>query len=87
VTRSAQEIQDWLVARVSGLAEVPPEAVDVRAPLTRRGLDSVALVVLVADLEQWLGYRFRDNPLDAHPTIEALSRFLEGQVGEGRRPG
>ena len=80
MTPSAQEIQDWIVARVSALADVPAEEVDVRAPLTRHGLDSVALVALAADLEKWLGYRFRENPLDAHPTIDALSRFLAAEV-------
>jgi acyl carrier protein len=80
VTPSQQEIQDWIVARVSQLTEVPPEEVDVRAPLTRHGLDSVALVALASDLEKWLGYRFRENPLDTHPTIEALARFLAEQV-------
>jgi acyl carrier protein len=86
VSPSAPEIQDWLVARVSALAEVPPDEVDVRAPLTRHGLDSVALVALAADLEKWLGYRFRENPLDAHPTIEALARFLAEEVAGGGRP-
>ena len=42
MTPTATEIQDWIVARVSLLTETPPTAVDVRAPLTRYGLDSVA---------------------------------------------
>jgi 8-amino-7-oxononanoate synthase len=80
MTPTEAEISDWIVARVSQLTEVPPADVDVRAPLTRYGLDSVALVALATDLEKWLGYRFRENPLDAHPSVEALSRFLAEQV-------
>ena len=80
MTRSAQEIEGWIVARVGALMGVPPAEVDVRAPLSRHGLDSVAAIALVADLERWLGYRFRENPLDAHSTIEGLSRFLAEQV-------
>lgn len=80
MTPSAEEIQAWLVDRVAALTEVNPDDVDVRAPLTRHGLDSVMVVVLAADLETWLNYRFRANPLDAHPTIEALARFLAGEV-------
>jgi acyl carrier protein len=87
MTRSAQEIEAWIVARVGTLTGVPPSAVDVRAPLTRHGLDSVALIALAADLEKWLGYRFRENPLDAHPTIESLSCFLAEQVAGRRGPG
>ncbi|MFO0843085.1 MAG: acyl carrier protein [Gemmataceae bacterium] len=84
MTPSAEEIGDWIVARVSALTEAPPEEIDVRAPLTRHGLDSVAVIALAADLEKWLGYRFRSNPLDAHPTIEALARYLAAEVAKGR---
>ena len=80
MTPTATEIQAWIVDRVSTLTDIPADEVDVRAPFTRHGLDSVALVALATDLERWLGYRFRENPLDAHPTIEALSRFLAAEV-------
>jgi acyl carrier protein len=85
MTTSAEEIQAWIVARVSSLVGVAPDEVDVGAPLTRHGLDSVALITLVAELEKWLGCRFRENPFDAHPTIEELARFLAEQAGGGER--
>jgi acyl carrier protein len=87
MTRSAEEIRDWIVERVSALTEVPPEEIDVRQSVLRYGLDSVALVRLASDLETWLGYRFRENPLEAHPTIEALARFLAEQTAQADRPG
>ena len=83
MSRSAQEIQDWIVGRVSALAGVGPGEIDPREPVTRLGLDSVAVVVLAGELEDWLGYKFRANPFEEHPTIEALSRFLEEQVAKG----
>jgi len=86
MTRTAAEIEAWIVDRVATLTDLPPAEVDVRAPLTRHGLDSVGLVALATDLEKWLGYRFRENPLDAHPTIEALARFLAEQVSQKARP-
>jgi acyl carrier protein len=73
---SADDIRDWIVARVASLTGLPADEVDPAAPLTRHGLDSVAAITLASDLEAWLGYRFRENPLDAHPTIDALARFL-----------
>jgi acyl carrier protein len=82
MTPTADEIQSWIVARVSDLTELPPGEVDVRAPLTSHGVDSVALIALASDLEKWLGYRFRENPLEAHPTIESLSRFLAERVAK-----
>jgi acyl carrier protein len=75
-----REIEEWIVARVSGLTGVPAAEVDPSAPLTRHGLDSVALITLAADLEKWLGYRFRENPLDRYPTIAALSAYLAEQL-------
>jgi acyl carrier protein len=79
MTRSAQEIQDWLVARVSSLTGVAPAEIDVGESLLRYGLDSVAVVALAADLEAWLGYRFRENPFEEHPTIASLAQFLAEQ--------
>jgi acyl carrier protein len=80
MTHTAQEIQDWIVAHVSAATGAPAKEIDVQQPFFRHGLDSVAVVALVADLETWLGYRFRENPLEAHPTIIALAQFLAVQV-------
>jgi acyl carrier protein len=76
MTRSATEIQNWLVARISALTSVAPQEIDVQGPFLRYGLDSVATIALVADLETWLGSRFRENPLEAHKTIESLAQYL-----------
>jgi acyl carrier protein len=81
VTRTAEEIRQWLIERVSTLTGVPKNEVDPTAPLTRYGLDSVALISLTADFEKWLGYRFKENPLDRHPTIDALADYLQNQGG------
>jgi acyl carrier protein len=80
MTPSAEEIRAWIVDRVSHLTAVPPAEVDVGAPFTSYGLDSVAMIALAADLEKWLGHRFRDNPLADHPTIEVLARALAEQI-------
>jgi acyl carrier protein len=37
-------------------------------------------VTVVADLETWLGYRFRENPLEDHPTIASLAEYLAEQA-------
>jgi myxalamid-type polyketide synthase MxaE and MxaD len=86
VSPTAVQIEDWLVARVANLTGLGPEEIDVQEPLLRYGLDSVAVVTLATDLEAWLGYRFRSNPLADHPTIAALASFLAGQVAGGDRP-
>ena len=87
VTPSAPEIENWIVDRVSALTGMPPAEIDVQAPVTRHGLDSVALIAVTADLEKWLGYRFRENPLFTYPTIAALALFLAAQVADRNRAG
>jgi acyl carrier protein len=79
MSRSQQEIQDWLVGRVGAMVGVQPAEVNPSVPLRRFGLDSVALVHVALDLEEWLGYRFRGNPLHDHPTIESLAHYLAEQ--------
>ncbi len=76
MNRSAQEIQDWLVHRISSLTGLAPEAIDVDEPYYRHGLDSVSMVLIFTDLETWLGRRFHENPLLEHPTIASLAHFL-----------
>jgi myxalamid-type polyketide synthase MxaB len=86
MTRSAEEIRDWLRTRVSNLTGVPPEQIDTQEPLLRLGLDSVGVVTLAADLENWVGYRFRENPLEQYPTIHALAEFLAAEEAKGQHP-
>lgn len=82
MTRTYEEIRDWLVERISSLTGLSADEVDPHAPLSRHGLDSVVLITLAADLEKWSGYRFRENPLEQHPTIDALARFLADQSAQ-----
>jgi acyl carrier protein len=87
VTPTAEQIQDWIVARVAATTGMEPREIDPHEPFTRHGLDSVALVTLAAGLEKWLGYRFRSNPFEDHPTVASLSRFLAEQVTRWPKPG
>ena len=83
MSRTADEIEGWLIERVAVLTGVPADEVDPAAPLARHGLDSVAAITVVADVEKWLGYRFRENPLERYPTIAALARFLAEETTGG----
>ena len=80
MTVPADEIERWIARRVGELAGVPAADVDVQAPVETAGLDSVQWLVLTADLENWLGFRFRSDPLDACPTIAALARFVADEA-------
>jgi len=82
--RTAEEIRDWMVWKSSALHGVAPDEVRIDEPLVAAGLDSMQLVVLVGELEEWLGCRFTDNPLIDYPTIDALAPYLADQLAKGR---
>ena len=82
---SAAEIRLWLVTRLCEIQQVEPAELRLDQPLVRMGLDSMQSVVLIGELEQWLGCRFTGNPLIKYPTIDALSVFLADQLAAGKR--
>jgi acyl carrier protein len=85
VSRSAQQIQDWMTNRLCHLLGVTPQEIDPHEPIRRYGLDSVTLVAFIADLEEWLGYRFHSNPLTDDSTLETLAAFLAEQTAKDDR--
>lgn len=80
MSRSAQQIQDWMTNRLSQLLGATPREIDPHEPIRRYGLDSVTLVAFISDLEEWLGYRFHSNPLTEDSTLETLAAFLAKQT-------
>jgi acyl carrier protein len=74
--RSEQEIQDWMVAKLSTLLNMKSDAINVKTPITRYGVDSVRLVEVAADLEKWLGRKVDDEVLQDHPDIQSLAKHL-----------
>jgi acyl carrier protein len=80
--RSISEIQEWLIRRLAEELQIGPEKITTDQPIVSFGIDSVQVVSIVAQLEDWGGFRFSENPLDDYPTIEALSRFVAGLKGK-----
>ncbi|MBI4587682.1 MAG: acyltransferase domain-containing protein, partial [Candidatus Rokubacteria bacterium] len=78
-SRTAADIQAWLVSRLSEEVRRDPRDLDVREPFASYGLDSVRAVGLSGELEQWLGRRLSPTLLYDYPTIEALARHLVGE--------
>lgn len=78
---SAATVRGWLIERIASQAERPVEEVDPTVPLTEFGLDSVSVLVVCADLEEYLGVPVDATMVWDHPTIAALSTAL-GAVSE-----
>ena len=52
-------IQQWLVNRIAGIAQIPAEQVDLDLPFAEFGLDSIQLFEISGDLQKFLGKIFR----------------------------
>ena len=79
----AQEIQEWLVAYLAKLLELPQDDVDSRANFKQFGMDSAATVGLTGDLGEWLGYKIDPTLAYDYPTIEDLAKYLAQRADGG----
>jgi len=77
---SSAEIQRWLVAHIAEELNLDPGKIQIDRPLYSFGVDSMQVVTLIAELEDWLGIRFESNPLEDHPTIASLAEFVADPV-------
>jgi acyl carrier protein len=81
--RSAEEIENWLVRYIAKQLGARPEQISVSEEFVNLGLSSRQAVVLMLDMETWLG-----QPTDAglvydYPTIRSLARFLTTERAVG----
>ncbi len=82
-TVDAAAIQQWIGDVLVRQMNISPEQIEPEKKLTAYGLDSLQLISLVGQLEEWLGCRFTSNPLALHSSIGALSRFIAARVAAG----
>ncbi|KFA88774.1 peptide synthetase [Archangium violaceum Cb vi76] len=72
---SVEELETWLVARLSARLRVRPEELAKDVPITSFGLDSLAAVELAHEIEH-LGAVLRMDELLHGPTVAALARTI-----------
>jgi 8-amino-7-oxononanoate synthase len=78
---SSPRIEAWLRRWVADELGIAAAAVDPTAPIREYGLDSVAAVRLVSELEQVLGHRVDVSLLWREPSIRSLARTLDAGRG------
>ena len=74
--RTAEAIQTWLVSHLVEENGIAAEELDVQAPFDSYGLDSMIMVTLTGELEDWLGWQLSPNLLYEYTSIETLSQHL-----------
>ena len=75
-SRSADEIQDWIVQQLCDNLQMTPDQIDIGAPLESYAMDSAMAIGLTGDLEDWLGKRVEPTVFYDYPTIEEVSEHL-----------
>ncbi|HEX8145430.1 MAG TPA: acyl carrier protein [Pyrinomonadaceae bacterium] len=77
---SIEDIQNWFVSKLAEELGLKPEEIDIHEPFASYGLDSMTMVTLSGDLEEWLGLRLAPTLAWDYPTIEALAQYLATEV-------
>jgi acyl carrier protein len=73
---SAEEIESWLIERITARLRLGPGDVRVTMPFLELGMGSLDAVEIAAALERWLGRRLSPTAIYNYPTIAALARWL-----------
>ena len=75
-TYSAENIQEFMVAKLAEVLEVDTAEIDVNEHLESYGLDSAQAMVIISQLEKLLGFKPAPVLLWHYPTIATLSQRL-----------
>lgn len=77
--QSSESINQWLTSYIANALDVAPTELDPDTPLHQFGLDSSAVVGLVAELGDWLGQPLSITVVRKHNSISALSNYITTQ--------
>ena len=80
--RSVAEIQSWILNRLANELHLNSDLLKVDQPILSLGIDSVQVVSVMTDLEDWGGFRFSGNPLDDDSTIQTLAHSVADLTGK-----
>jgi thioester reductase-like protein len=74
--RSAEAIEDYLIEQLAKQLKVRPDDIDTREPFNHFGLESRQALVLLAELERFMGIILAPTLIWSYPTIAALTEYL-----------
>lgn len=74
--KTKEEIAGWLLEKIAKETKLEPSFIAADTPFDRFGLDSIVIVTLVDDLEQWLNVSLDPTIFWEYPSIEEVSTWL-----------
>lgn len=78
--RSAEEIQNWLIAQMADRLQLDADEIDIDEPFDSYELDSAQAMGMLGKLEGWLGYEFNPVVIFNYPTVSELSARLAEEI-------
>jgi acyl carrier protein len=78
---SRGSIEEWLICWIAKELGMPPEGIETSKSLLDYSLSSVTAMMLVGDLEEWLGLTLPPTLVWDYPSIAAIADYLTEQVG------
>jgi acyl carrier protein len=79
--RSKDSISEWLVQWIARELGLPPVEIETDKSLLNYSLSSVTAMMLVGDLEEWLGLTLPPTLVWDYPSIDAIADYLIEQLG------
>jgi acyl carrier protein len=74
--QTVESIQDWLTDQLAERLDLDSDDIDIHATFESFGMESSAALVMLTQLEQWLGYSVPPLLVWNYPTIAQLSQRL-----------
>jgi acyl carrier protein len=75
-TFTAEQLQVRLASRLAVMRQMEAKDIDVTKEYSYYGLSSLEIVMIVTDLEEWLGRPLDPTLLWDYPTIQSFSEYL-----------
>jgi acyl carrier protein len=79
--RSKDSIIGWLVQWIARELGLPPVEIETDKSLLNYSLSSVTAMMLVGDLEEWLGLTLPPTLVWDYPSIDSIADYLIEQLG------
>lgn len=70
------EAVEWIVTYLTKRLDNAPATLQLDAPFTQFGIDSMFAVVMSEDISVWTGVESPSNLLYQYPTINDLARYI-----------
>ncbi|MBD2131436.1 AMP-binding protein [Sphaerospermopsis sp. FACHB-1094] len=81
-TITVEQIQTWLINRLSTELKIPPQEIDIQEAFAYYGLDSSAAIAITGELIDWLECEVEPTLFWEYPNIEELASYLAQVLSE-----